>query len=138
PAIRAYRSVSETFEDDFSGSIGHYSIVQSVLALRSLSDALDSYREAHCRPTLLPPFNASVHRLFLSRPPTSFHDELMHPCADVCSCIDFPQSSEFWQPVTGGHQGPSVSHVLPRRCAVDSDCTSRENFNPHFRTFSIA
>jgi len=107
PAIRVYRSVSETPGDDSSGSIAHYSTFQPLLALRSLSDALDSYRKAHCRPTLLAPFNASVHRLFLSRPPTSFHDVLMHACADVC----FRWSSEFWPAVTAGIPKPTTAHM---------------------------
>ncbi len=70
--------------------------------------------------------------------PTRSYDVLLHVGADVCPCISFGSSLNLIGHGARKSMAQNNPHILPRRCAIDSDCTSRENFNPHFRTFSIA
>ena len=103
----------------------------------SMSDSLDPRREAHGGPAILAAFKKSVHRLFLMLSPTQSLDVLLHARADVCPCPRFGSSLS----VIGPHDGRNPKHksaYISMRGGVrfDSNIPSRENFNPHFRTFS--
>ncbi len=70
--------------------------------------------------------------------PTRALDVPLHAGVDVCLCL-VRQFAELDWPMTGAIlKCKSLPHLLPPQCAVYLDITSRENFNPHFRTFSIA
>jgi hypothetical protein len=70
--------------------------------------------------------------------PTRSHDVLLHVGADVCRCISFGSSLNLIDHEARKSKAQNNPHILTRRCAVDSDMASRECFNPHFHTFSIA
>ena len=71
--------------------------------------------------------------------PTQSLDVLLHARADVCPCPRFGSSLSVIGPMTAGIPKHKSAYISIRGgVRLIPTFASRKNFNPHFRTFSIA